>query len=359
LKTTKSSDYYHQGKLRLLQQGLMCNIEDLLVKLEVPLQRNSRFYYGCCPIHGGDNPQAINLYLEGDYVPGFWRCNTRNCEAVFKKNVLGFVRGCLSAQKGWGADSPKEKVVAWDKTVDFAAAFLGVRLAELKVDEESEALANFTKTVGRIFKASPINGKLLKRADVVRHLQIPSPYFIHRGLSREVLCKFDVGDYAYAAKPLSNRAVVPIYDEDGRYVVGFTGRWIGDHETDGVCKWLNHGFAKEAVLYGWWSAKRAIEETRSVILVEGPGEVWKLCELGIENGVALLGKSLSDCQQIMLERSGAMNVTICLNNDLPGLQGGKKILSQLQRSFRTKTIVPIGNDLQSTEDDNWIYSNLK
>lgn len=340
-----------QSKLKILQDLLVERIDDLLIELEVPLSKNSKYYYGCCPVHNGDNINAINLYTKGDYVKGYWTCYTHSCQSVFKKNILGFIRGVLSAKQGWSKKG--DMICSWSELINFCLSFLKIKIEDIKEDDELNDKNNFVKTVGFISKNFNEQKKLLKKEDIRKYLKVPSAYFMSRGIKEDVLDLFDIGDYTYQGKPLSNRAVAPIYDENNRYVIGFTGRWIGNHQKDNVPKWYNHLFQRDKVLYNWWFAKNY----KSLIIVEGPGEIWKLRSFGISNAVALLGKTMSDYQNIMLERSGVTDIKICLNNDFAGQEGAKKILQQLYRSFRVKNIVPVHNDIMDS-DTQWIMENL-
>jgi hypothetical protein len=81
--------------------------EELFEALGISLNRTAKMFIGCCPIHGGDNAASLNIYRDGYAVKGFWKCRTHHCERVFKKTIIGFVRGCLSAQKGWPSKDRK------------------------------------------------------------------------------------------------------------------------------------------------------------------------------------------------------------------------------------------------------------
>ena len=97
---------------------------------------------------------------------------------------------------------------------------------------------------------------------------------------------------------MSGRAVVPVYDNNRQYMIGCTGRattdkcekcnhyHLGNECPDKEslylhCKWRhNYGFKTQNYLYNYWFAQEHIKESRSVILVESPGNVWRLEEAG-------------------------------------------------------------------------------
>lgn len=341
---------------------MLCNrSEDLFDELGVSFSKNRKMHFGACPIHGGDNPNALNLYTQGDTVPGYWRCNTRHCERVFKKTIIGFVRGVLShQQQDWTC--PDDEPLSFGDTVMWCCKFLGVDPGSIKVDLDQAERTKFASDISLLTqKVNKVN-QGTPRKDVIKFLQIPAPYYVDRGYSAEVLRKYDVGFYPHAGKALSGgRVAVPIYNDQGTHAIGFTGRSVhpqcpqchGWHSPSDACpapgeefsKWKNVGFPRESVLYNWWQAKEVIRETRVATIVEGPGEVWRLEEAGIHNSLALLGLDMTEQQQVMLEMSGAMGLVIILNNDKPGRAAAKEIAQRLSRSFRILNVELESNDL--------------
>ena len=57
-------------------------------------------------------------------------------------------------------------------------------------------------------------------------------------------------------------------------------------------------------------SKEKIRETRTALLVEGQGDVWRMHEAGLINTVGMFGSSLSDAQARILETSGALNIVV-------------------------------------------------
>lgn len=371
--------YMDQARLNALQLMLCVQLDDLLAKLGVNLYRSRKLYVGRCPIHGGDNQEALNLYPDGDSRPGYWRCNTRGCERHFKKTIIGFVRGVLSAQQhawSWMKDDARraaQKTTSWKEAVDWCCKFLKQDICKIKVDYEEIERRRFIADVNELTRQPNEKETLLTRSMVRKHLVIPSTYFVGRGYTPEVLDRYDVGFYPATGKALSGRVAVPIYNRGNTGVIGFTGRSIHNqcdkckrwHSAQDACpaqndrvavsrtaKWYNHNFSRESCLYNLWFAEKAIRDSGVVALVEGPGDVWRAVEAGIYNVVALFGNQLSDEQQILLETSGAMDVVIMTDMDRGGDSARQQLQTRLQRSFRlhfpklsTKDIgdMPVGN----------------
>lgn len=149
------------------------------------------------------------------------------------------------------------------------------------------------------------------------------------------------------------RVVFPIYNESHEYVIGCTGRSVfekckkcGSHHWDGkecpkpewfkyYAKWRNNeNFDKESSLFNLWFASQHIEETRNLILVEGPLDVLFLEQFGIHNSLAMYGLTLSEQQQILIERSGATRITLLMDEDIPGQSAIPDLYKKFCRSYK-------------------------
>ena len=103
MKTPMKSRSYDQNKLKVVCDQVCDNIENLLSALDIEeFKMSNKMITMSCPIHGGDNPSAVNIYHTGDYYRGNWRCRTHNCDSSFKSSIIGFVRGVLSKTKYGG-----------------------------------------------------------------------------------------------------------------------------------------------------------------------------------------------------------------------------------------------------------------
>jgi hypothetical protein len=130
-------------------------------------------YLGPCPVHEGrDN--HFRLHTDAKRMAIWWQCDSYRCEETYGASLLGLVRGVLSAQAG--KPVPPEVALRW------LGQFLG----------------------GTI-------GLSLTREQVRSRLQIPSPYFVGRGFSRDIL---DAAAVGYS--PKLNRHVVPLTTTKGR-----------------------------------------------------------------------------------------------------------------------------------------------
>lgn len=323
-------------------------IDELFCELEVRTHRSGNKCIGYCPVHGGDNFGALNLYPEGDTVPGIWKCRTHHCEKFFKKTILGFVRGVLSHRKyGWTKEG--DKMVTFEETIKWLCDFIKQDINDIKIDKNEVERRQFAAQVNNLTKGGTRNDGV-SRHTVKDNLQIPAGYYINRGYSPDVLARYDVGLCNKQGREMEGRVVVPIYDNNNM-MIGCTGRSIypqckackcyhngtpcpAEHQKWLYSKWRNSkNFNTGSCLYNYWNAKKYIQETGVVILVEGPGDVWRLEEAGIHNSVALFGCELTDEQSILLESSGAMSVIILLDNDDAGREAIREIKATLSRFY--------------------------
>lgn len=355
--TTMMKTKYHlndQAKLKVVCDDICDNIENLLQSFDIDYRVNHKMITMCCPIHEGDNPSAVNLYPDGDSYRGNWKCRTHNCEKIFKGSVLGFIRGVISNKKyGWRKQG--DDICSFKEAIEFATSFINKDLSDIKISKIEREKKQFACVVNYFNAQEIFNDSQIKREHIISSLQIPAEYYLNRQpkFSAEVLKKYDVGLCTNHNKEMSSRVVVPIYDQDYKYMVGCSGRSIfekcdkcksyHDHsltcpdENDRWkhCKWKHSaGFKSQNYLYNMWFAKDYILKSSTAILVESPGNVWRLEENNIHNAVAIFGSSLSDSQKMLLDSSGAMNLVVLMDNDEAGKKAAEQIKNKCQNTYR-------------------------
>lgn len=269
-----------------------------------------------CPIHGGDNPEGCCIFTDGLTNQGNWSCWTRYCHEEHVNNLFGFVRACLAERKG--------RNVGMNEAADFLCELLNTDLENVQPSKtrQTKAVDIFNRKITR-------HESKISRYELREKLNIPSPYYLGRKYSQSVLEAFDVGECLAENQPMSGRVVVPIYDEGYNYV-GCVGRAIKEHLTP---KWLHSkGFTKN-ILYGLNLAQEKILETRTAILVEGQGDVWRAFEAGLDMTVGIFGCSINEDQLILLEQSGALNIVVLTDYDEAGNKAAQQIVKKCGRRF--------------------------
>lgn len=350
--TKTKSHLNDQFKLKVICDEVCDNIESLLDSFDLEYKTNHKMISMSCPIHGGDNLSALNLYPEGDNYRGNWKCRTHNCEKTFKGSVIGFIRGILSNYK-YGWQQPGDQMCSFEEAVNYALNFINKDINSIKISRTDKEKKQFTNVVTYLNKEITQTKSKITRNQIVQSLVIPAQYYLDRNYSSEVLIKYDVGLCEKDNKEMSDRIVVPIYDNDYEYMVGCTGRSIYEkcdqcksyHDTNINCpsnencwkypKWKhNSDFKSQNHLYNFWFAKKFILDTGVAIIVESPGNVWRLEENGIHNSVAIFGSSLSDRQKILLDSSGAMSLIVLTDNDEAGRKAAEQIKLKCQNTYR-------------------------
>jgi len=357
----KKFHLYNQYQLKHLSDLLCDDIENLLNYLQIDSYKMlDKMITMSCPIHGGDNLSAFNLYHQGESYRGNWKCRTHGCENIFKSSIIGFIRGCLSHSQGWV--QPGDPMVPFNEAVEFAVSFTKFSPDQVKQSKKAKEKTNFINSIKHITTESSQVTNIVPRSLVIKNLQIPSPYFLSRGYSSEILIKYDIGDCIGSGKEMSDRAVVPVYNNAFTGMVGCTGRSIhnkcsmcGAHHIDSCpadnenwlySKWRHSkNFKTQECLYNYWFAESHIKNSKTVILVESPGNVWRLEEAGIHNSVAIFGCSLGNKQKMLLDTSGAMNIMILMDNDAAGKEATKQIIDKCGRIYNIKPIIIDHNDV--------------
>jgi 5S rRNA maturation endonuclease (ribonuclease M5) len=351
MTTMTKSNSYNQHQLKVLCDKLCDNIEPVLSYFNLEYRLSSKMVIMNCPVHGGDNHSALNLYHQGDQYRGNWVCRTHNCEKFFKNSILGFIRGVLSHQQfDW--QSKEDKSVSFAEAVDVAIKLIGEDIGSLKTTDLQNNKNAFSNVIKHLSSNNDTNLVKIDSSIIKKSLQIPAKYFIDRGYCSKILNKYDIGLCSNPEKEMYQRAVAPIYDYDHKYMIGCTGRSIFEqcceckkyHDPKHNCptdnswkysKWKHsNGFKADSVLYNYWFAKDHILKSSTAIIVESPGNVWKLEEAGFHNSVGIFGSSLSDRQKILIDGSGAMNLILLTDNDDAGNKAAEQIRQKCEKTYK-------------------------
>jgi len=344
-KATSRSNKYDYGKVNSLCKIAIQHLDQIYEYFGIRSSyKNDILVKSVCPIHGGDNDTALNMYYNGDYKIHY-KCRTHQCEELFGNGFIGFIKGCLSKFRyNWEKEGDKE--ASFNEALQFLLKFLKQDLDKLEPENVNLEKLKFGGLVN-VLSSNKAKGSQITRKMYRDRVDVPCQYYLDRGFSREVLEEYDVGYCDNPEKPMYERAVVPIYDNSHQFIVGCTGRSVfpkcekcgSFHNTIRKChhfpKWFHSkGFQKEKWLYNYWKAKDYISKTGVAILVESPGNAWRLSESGIHNVVAIFGTSFNNDQKNLLDESGALSLICLMDNDEAGKKAAKKIEEQCSRLYR-------------------------
>jgi 5S rRNA maturation endonuclease (ribonuclease M5) len=335
-----------------VSKKLIESLDKLFTELDIPFTNNVNHFSFACPIHSGDNPNGSSIMKRG---VGNWQCFTEHCHTKYGTSnggsLIQFIQAVLSTRYN--------REYSFGAALEWAAKFVGENTSAFVTPTAEESTrTNFIQLCKYINRKKTSLPVFTPRELVRGFLQIPSIYYIKRGYTEQVLHKFDIGYCFNTKKPFYDRIVTPFYDELGEFMIGCSGR--NKHEQCAKCrmyhqaevrcpldkeeklratKWKHStNFAADSYLYNYWNANKVVLRSRTVILVEGSGDVWRLEEAGIYNSLGLLGAKLSTNQQIILEQSGAINILIATDNDDAGDKAAASIARQCANLFNIKRI---------------------
>ena len=301
-----------------------------------------------CPIHEGDNQSAwnVNINRNSEHY-GLWFCNTKFCHKQKGHDIISFINLMLDK-----THNKKHNFVEVLKFIDDFTKDVNIDFAKRIVDNFTDIIQK-NKTISYHTKFT--------RKDIRKRLKIPAKYYINRnpGFSEETLDQFDVGLCEDVKSEMFNRVVFPVYDETNTYFVGCVGRAISGDSI----KWKNKkGFNKANYLYNYGNAIKEVANCSTLIIVEGQGDVMRLYESGVRNVVGLFGCHLSDSQEFLLQRTGALNIVIMTDNDSAGNECRIDIKNKLRDFYNIYEVIPPKKDIgemTSKEIDREIKPKLK
>lgn len=277
-------------------------------------------YYQCqCPLHGSTKYNSMSIWEDGG-----WKCWTANCNEKWGNNLHGLVRGM-------GADPAKL----------LAGVTYNTEYKEEEIDLDLPVI--------------PIS-----REDVRSRLEIPSPYYLGRGVSAELLDKFDVGDCHAPKTEMHRRAVFPIYNKDWG-LIGCAGRTLLDKTY--IQKWkYSKGFKSGRSFFALNHAHDHIVANKTAIIVEGQSDTMALHGFGITNAIGAFGAKLSFGQAKLLEELGVENIILAFDPDPPKERGGKiiegtgplkmkQIIQKYEKRFNITPVMLQGDPDEMTQSD--------
>jgi len=337
---------YTQEQLHTLSEHITDNRELILDTLDIPYTPSKNMFYGACPVHGGDKFNAFNWYNTGN-----WKCRTHECHRIFTNSALGLVRGILShSENQWQEEG--DSLYSFHKTIEFVGKLLDTNVMNLEESAPTLEKLQFVKRINLLAEPPPTKFLNINRKQIRANLQIPAQYYIDRGYDPKILDKYDVGLCLNPKKEMSYRVVVPIYNEKGQFV-GCTGRSPNEecpkcgfyHYNKYACpedrlahfytKWRHStGLNANNHLYNFHCSKTHIAKSGVAIIVESPGNVWRLEESGIHNAVAVFGTSISPRQKEILDRSGAFSLIVYGDKDDGGQALCDYVKATCKRTYR-------------------------
>lgn len=342
---------FNANEVNFIQSRACERITEIFNALGIDYIERHDYIQSACPIHGGDNNRALFWAIRSNH----FECKTRGCHldpvCGPSNSVFGLVRGAMS--------NKINKKFSFQQAVNFVAQVLG--LEECRADATTAQDIEIAKIIRQHRKRqSAIQKQGILLSTMVSRLKSDQVYYPNRGVSPEIIAKYHISFCNTQGKQMYKRAFFPILDTTGRYIVGWSGRSIYDkcpkcgmhhHPERSSCpdpqyngvyaKWKHSkNLRVELCLYNIWYAKPFISKTGTVILCEGPGDVWAYEAAGIRNSVAVLGSSISRTQRLILQNAGALTVVCTFDNDEAGRNAMKQLEIELTHYFRIFCVTP-------------------
>ena len=346
-------------------EELVTQIKDRLdivevVSEQVILKKKGGHYWGLCPFHKEKTPSfSVNPNL------GIYKCfgcgeggdaisfimKTQNKEFVEVITELAQKFG-LEMPKKFNKPQNKELKEEMIKACTKAAEFYKLRLLKDKSPETSkvmEYLSNrgITKDIIEKFTLG-----LAPKGYEVFYNRFKNEFSDEVLEKAGLILKNRDGEYIDRFR---NRITIPIQNEFGEYVA-FGARAIEPEQTP---KYLNSSdsliYNKSKLLYGLYTAKDAIKENDSVILMEGYFDVISSQAHGIENAVASCGTSLTSEHIKLLSRyTQSRKIYLSFDTDSAGQKATKRNADLIKEAFSgLGNIKQFDESYLSTSDDRY------
>jgi len=269
-----------------------------------------------------------------------------------------------------GKDKIKNGVYHCFKTDNKGSLLKLIRLVDKCDREEAYEILNGKKTIRQLekqlfeFFEKEEHHPEIKTKKNEYSIKIPEGSFLisylpknnfWRKIAEEYLLKRKIstdGLFICTQKPYKARIVIPYYNKNGELIY-WNARHIGKSNLRYVVPPKSCGIGKEDVLYFPYGIYH--EKQDDVYLCEGEFDALTLHAIGLKS-VAAGGKNFNLKQANVLKD---YNITICLDNDKAGIEGGCnmfKLLLQVLNNKKIKFVTPHSiykdyNDMMVGEGD--------
>lgn len=325
-------------------EELVTQIKDRLdildvVSQQVILKKNGSHYWGLCPFHKEKTPSfsvnpALGIYkcfgcgAGGDAITFIMKTQNKEFIEVIREYAekLG-----LELPKTFHKSESKELKDEMIRACAKAAEFYNLRLL---MDKEPETLhvLDYLKNRG-------ITKEIIEKYTLGIAPKAYAMFYkkFRHDFSEEVMEKAGLiiktreGEYIDRFR---NRAIIPIRNEFGEYVA-FGARAV---EKDQMPKYLNSSdsliYNKSKILYGLYTAKDAIKNEDSVVLMEGYFDVISAQAHGIENAVASCGTALTPDHIKLLSRyTSSRKIYLSFDTDSAGQKATNRNAALIKEAF--------------------------
>ena len=314
------------------------SMQTILDHYNVRLHRaNQHSLRGKCPLptHSSEkSAESFSVQIEKN----IWACQSASCAASRQGKKGGNILDFVSVMEHCSIREAALKLHDW-----FLSAAPINRSTVGQGREPQEKLVSKKEDEGSQAEINKPLSFTLKDIDPVH------PYVRQRGVDEAVARHFGIG-YFPGRGQMSGRVVIPIHNEKGE-LVAYAGRSIDESEPKYR---MPAGFAKTAVLFNLHRVLNHAKETgqgrETVIVVEGFFDCLNIHRAGLPHVVALMGSSLSDAQEKLLEQFN--RVILLFDGDDAGRAAALVIAPRLMARMFVKVItLPDGTQPDQLSSD--------
>lgn len=284
---------------------------------------DSEYLRGRCPLPAHTSKSSRQSFIV-NLQKNAWACHSDSCVAARGGRIGGNVLDFIAAMENCSIRDAALKLQDWFAVRSAARPLVDQPKAESPRDTipggENEPLS---------FALSRIDSS--------------HPYLAERGVDLETARYFGIG-YNHGNGYLAARVVIPIHDENG-FLIAYAGRSIDNTEPKYR---FPPRFRKSLALF---NLHRAAPAGKSVVIVEGFFDCFKVHQAGLSCVVALMGCSLSLSQEKLLQGC-FQEVVLLLDGDKAGRAASGAIAARLVSKLSTRLVeIPAGSQPDQLGED--------
>lgn len=333
----------NRSELQYLKSVACENIIKILDHFNIEYIISDKYVHFACPVHNGDNNRGSYWNLSNST----WKCMTRYCHEECK-DVIGLIGGILQEKEN--------KKISFFEACRFIKSFFNIKIDNIKnIEIKNDPIDNIVKTFKKIKNKPKKITKKVKIESILDDLIFDDFYFTSRGYTKEIIEKYFICKDNKKRNSFPDRCFFPTLDENGEYILGWSGRSIYNecyicnlyHDNKIRCpensnnknyaKWLHsYNFRKQLCLYNYNNAKSYIKNESVAIICESPSDVWMYEQHGIHNSVAVFGCSISKYQKLLLQKTGCLTLILNFDNDDAGKRATERAIKYLSDYFQIK-----------------------
>jgi DNA primase len=332
---------------------LVKDVADIVevINEHVPLQKRGGRYIGICPFHSEKTP-SFSVNQER----GFFHCF--GCKEsgdvisfVMKYHSLTFVDALKELAQRYGIAmeekelAPAERARAEKRKQLFAANELAATLyhdflVNSPAAEPARAYLASRRIPPEIIKTFRL-GYAPDSWDFLTKNLAAATFNQETAAEAGLLVAKEHGSYYDRFR---QRILCPIFSMAGE-VAGFGGRILGE----GQPKYLNTAetpiFDKGGILFGLYQTKKALQESKRCVVVEGNFDLLSMVAAGVGNVAAPLGTALTQ-QHVRLLKRYVPEVVLLFDGDQAGMKAAMRsvplfLTEQLEGKV---AVLPVGHD---------------